>query len=87
MYSSTDFIQDDLDIEEEGSGFINGPDEVPIDDIVLRFHLVLEQSWDPSMADSSSAIFSIRSTSMSEELEKLFSNVPGKQQVVIAEFR
>ena len=81
------YVQDDLDIEEEGSGFINGQEDVPMEDIVLRFHLVLEQSWNPELADSSSTIFSIISTDVSEELQKLFSNVPGKQQVVVAEFR
>lgn len=56
-------------------------------DIVLRFHLVLKQAWDDGLADKQSETFTSTSTKMSAEIAKLYLNVPGRQEVVVAEFR
>ena len=56
-------------------------------DVVLRFHLVLKQAWDDGLADKQSEAFTSTSTRMSEEIAKLYLNVPGRQEVVVAELR
>ena len=55
--------------------------------MVLRFHLVFKQAWDESLADQQSETFTSTSTKMSAEIAKLYLNVPGRQEVVVAEFR
>ena len=56
-------------------------------DIVLRFQLILKKAWDDDLAVKQSEKFTSTSTKMSEEISKLFLNVPGRQEVVVAEFR
>ena len=56
-------------------------------DIVLRFQLILKKAWDDDLAVKQSETFTSTSTKMSEEISKLFLNVPGRQEVVVAEFR
>ena len=56
-------------------------------DVVLRFHLVLKKAWDDELAVKQSETFTSTSTKMSEEISKLYLNVPGRQEVVVAEFR
>ena len=56
-------------------------------DVVLRFHLVLKQAWDLGLADKQSEAFTSTSTRLSEEISKLYLNVAGRQEVVVAEFR
>ena len=72
---------------EESSGFEDGQ-YVPIQgNVVIRFDLLFEYPWEDKFEDKESNTFTSTSTKMSSELEKLFLNVPGKQQVVVAEFR
>ena len=72
---------------EESSGYEDG-EEVHIQgNVVIRFNLMFEYPWEEKFEDKESNIFTSTSTKMSSELEKLFLNVPGKQQVVVAEFR
>ena len=83
--------QDDQDIDES-YGYEDG-DEVVIGpgqnqgDVLLRFHLVLKQNWDQSLADNRSDEFAQTSTRMQDETQKLFRNVKGRQDVIIADFR
>ena len=83
--------QDDQDIDES-YGYEDG-DEVVIGpghnqgDVLLRFHLVLKQNWDQSLADNRSDIFAQTSTRIQDEAQKLFRNVKGKQDVILADFR
>lgn len=71
---------------EDGDEVVIGPGHNQ-GDVLLRFHLVLKQNWDQSLADNRSDIFAQTTTRIQDETQKLFRNVKGRQDVIVADFR
>ena len=55
--------------------------------IFLRFSLVLKRRWKKVLADKNSDEFSKMAEKLRIEIEKLFKNVPGRQEATVASFR
>ena len=76
-------VDQDMD-EMSGDG---EDDRGDVGDVVLRFNLVLKNIWEEALADKTSEDFAEMSSKLSSEIQKLFTNVAGKQEATVATFR
>ena len=76
--------------EEQDTEELSGDGEEVTDtggDVVLRFNLQLKRNWEEALGEKTSEEFAEISTKLSQEIQKLFTNVAGKQEATVAEFR